>query len=91
MIYCVLYRGDDENGRLIYEGEWKNKAAHGVGLMIYCVGGMMRMQEQSCPWCRVNNILCRGDDENGRLIYEGEWKNKAAHGVGLMRWQNGDR
>jgi len=35
--------------------------------------------------------LCRGDDENGRLIYEGEWKNKAAHGVGLMRWQNGDR
>ena len=21
------YRGDDENGRLVYEGKWKNKAA----------------------------------------------------------------
>jgi len=33
----------------------------------------------------------RGDDESGRLIYEGKWKNKAAHGFGVMRWQNGDR
>jgi len=33
----------------------------------------------------------RGDDDNGRLIYEGEWMNKAAHGFGVMKWQNGDR
>jgi len=33
----------------------------------------------------------RGDDEDGRLMYDGEWKNKAAHGYGVMRWQNGDR
>ena len=41
----MLCRGDDENGTLIFEGEWKNKAAHGVGLIICCVGGMMRMKE----------------------------------------------
>ena len=38
-----------------------------------------------------DHYLFRGDDENGRLIYEGGWLNKAAHGQGVMRWQNGDR
>ena len=33
----------------------------------------------------------RGDDDDGRLCYDGEWKNKAAHGYGTMKWQNGDR
>jgi len=33
----------------------------------------------------------RGDDESGRLAYEGDWQNKAAHGYGVMRWINGDR
>jgi len=33
----------------------------------------------------------RGDDDDGRLCYDGEWKNKAAHGYGVMKWQNGDR
>jgi len=33
----------------------------------------------------------RGDDEHGRMCYDGEWKNKAAHGYGVMKWQNGDR
>eukprot|EP00088_Acartia_fossae_P007055 TRINITY_DN1327_c0_g1_i1.p1 TRINITY_DN1327_c0_g1~~TRINITY_DN1327_c0_g1_i1.p1 ORF type:complete len:203 (-),score=48.00 TRINITY_DN1327_c0_g1_i1:333-941(-) len=33
----------------------------------------------------------RGDDSNGRLIYEGCWKNKAADGYGKMKWINGDR
>merc|ERR1712038_673569 len=33
----------------------------------------------------------RGDDEHGRMSYDGDWKNKAAHGYGVMRWQNGDR
>merc|ERR1711962_921244 len=33
----------------------------------------------------------RGDDEDGRMMYDGEWKENAAHGYGSMRWQNGDR
>eukprot|EP00092_Neocalanus_flemingeri_P089011 GFUD01112568.1.p2 GENE.GFUD01112568.1~~GFUD01112568.1.p2 ORF type:complete len:132 (-),score=43.82 GFUD01112568.1:23-418(-) len=33
----------------------------------------------------------RGDDDDGRLCYDGEWKNKAAAGYGVMKWQNGDR
>jgi len=33
----------------------------------------------------------RGDDDDGRLAYDGEWKNKSAHGYGVMKWQNGDR
>ena len=33
----------------------------------------------------------RGDDESKRLEYDGEWKEKAAHGYGVMKWQNGDR
>merc|ERR1712059_24471 len=33
----------------------------------------------------------RGDDEDGRMCYDGEWKDKAAHGYGVMKWQNGDR
>jgi hypothetical protein len=33
----------------------------------------------------------RGDDEDGRLAYEGGWVNKKAEGFGVMRWQNGDR
>merc|ERR1719481_1201379 len=33
----------------------------------------------------------RGDDEDGRLMYDGGWKDKAAHGYGVMKWQNGDR
>ena len=33
----------------------------------------------------------RGDDEHGRMSYDGDWKNKAAHGYGVMKWQNGDR
>ena len=33
----------------------------------------------------------RGDDDDGRLCYDGDWKNKAAHGYGVMKWQNGDR
>ena len=33
----------------------------------------------------------RGDDEHGRMCYDGDWKNKAAHGYGSMKWQNGDR
>ena len=33
----------------------------------------------------------RGDDDHGRMSYKGDWKNKAAHGYGVMRWQNGDR
>merc|ERR1711874_941158 len=33
----------------------------------------------------------RGDDEHGRMTYDGDWKNKAAHGYGVMKWQNGDR
>lgn len=33
----------------------------------------------------------RGDDEHGRMCYDGDWKNKAAHGYGTMKWQNGDR
>merc|ERR1712038_1237143 len=32
-----------------------------------------------------------GDDEHGRMSYDGDWSNKAAHGYGVMRWQNGDR
>jgi len=33
----------------------------------------------------------RGDDEDGRLLYDGAWVNKKAEGFGVMRWQNGDR
>ena len=33
----------------------------------------------------------RGDDDHGRMTYDGDWKNKAAHGYGVMKWQNGDR
>ena len=33
----------------------------------------------------------RGDDEDARLVYDGEWKDKAAQGYGVMKWQNGDR
>merc|ERR1711997_1380486 len=33
----------------------------------------------------------RGDDDDGRLMYEGGWVNKKAEGFGVMRWQNGDR
>ena len=33
----------------------------------------------------------RGDDEHGRMCYDGDWSNKAAHGYGVMKWQNGDR
>ena len=33
----------------------------------------------------------RGDDDHGRMSYDGDWKNKAAHGYGVMKWQNGDR
>merc|ERR1712037_359438 len=33
----------------------------------------------------------RGDDEAARLMYDGGWKDKAAEGYGLMKWQNGDR
>ena len=33
----------------------------------------------------------RGDDEHGRMVYDGDWSNKAAHGYGVMKWQNGDR
>merc|ERR1711862_890682 len=33
----------------------------------------------------------RGDDEHGRMCYDGDWANKAAHGYGVMKWQNGDR
>merc|ERR1712203_1086197 len=33
----------------------------------------------------------RGDDDHGRMSYKGDWKNKAAHGYGVMKWQNGDR
>merc|ERR1712168_530706 len=29
------YRGDDENGRLIYEGEWSNGLRHGTGLYVW--------------------------------------------------------
>merc|ERR1711992_316239 len=25
------------------------------------------------------------------MTYDGDWKNKAAHGYGVMKWQNGDR
>merc|ERR1712012_980743 len=33
----------------------------------------------------------RGDDESARLMYDGGWKDKAADGYGVMKWQNGDR
>lgn len=33
----------------------------------------------------------RGDDDDGRLLYDGAWVNKKAEGFGVMRWQNGDR
>merc|ERR1711971_971342 len=33
----------------------------------------------------------RGDDEAARLMYDGGWKDKAAEGNGVMKWQNGDR
>jgi len=33
----------------------------------------------------------RGDDEAARLMYDGGWKDKAAEGYGVMKWQNGDR
>merc|ERR1712038_2135811 len=33
----------------------------------------------------------RGDDEAARLMYDGGWKDKAADGYGVMKWQNGDR
>merc|ERR1711994_1230772 len=33
----------------------------------------------------------RGDDDDGRLMYEGGWVNKKAEGFGVMRWKNGFR
>lgn len=32
-----------------------------------------------------------GNDELERQIYEGEFKDKKAHGKGLMRWRQGDK
>lgn len=33
----------------------------------------------------------RGNDEHERMIYEGGFKAKKAHGKGLMKWREGDR
>ena len=32
-----------------------------------------------------------GNDELERQIYEGEFRDKKAHGSGLMRWRQGDK
>ena len=32
-----------------------------------------------------------GNDDMERQIYEGDFKDKMAHGKGLMRWRNGDK
>ena len=42
-------------------------------------------------WCDQGTFEYRGDDEAARLMYDGGWKDKAADGYGVMKWQNGDR
>lgn len=32
-----------------------------------------------------------GNDEHERMVYEGEFKAKKAHGKGLMKWREGDK
>lgn len=32
-----------------------------------------------------------GNDEHERMLYEGEFKAKKAHGRGMMKWREGDK
>ena len=45
----------------------------------------------SSSWFEQGTFEYRGDDEAARLMYDGGWKDKAAEGYGVMKWQNGDR
>merc|ERR1712180_52041 len=69
------YRGDDEDGRLMYDGGWKDKAAHGYGVMKWQNG-----DRYEGDW--VAGL--RGGK------YEGEYKNDLKHGRGKYTWSNGD-
>ena len=75
------------NGRVVYDGEWKNGQRHGRGrLEEYCdqpaasSSTMTSQQQQQQQQQQQDRQL---------LIYEGEWKQNRRDGVGAQRYSNG--
>jgi len=80
------YRGDDEHGRMCYDGDWKNKAAHGYGTMKWQNGD--KYEGDWINGLRQGNgkYLCKSS--GGK--YEGEYNNDKKEGSGKYCWSNGD-
>ena len=44
-----------------------------------------------CHECIKGCLEFPGNDDKERQSYDGDFKDKKAHGKGLMRWRNGDK
>ena len=67
----------------VYDGEWKNKAPNGIGLMMYANGEIY-----SGAWENgIRSGLGAMSFSNGNE-YSGEWKDDLFHGEGKMTYAN---
>ena len=69
----------------VYDGEWKNKAPNGIGLMIYANGEIYSgAWENGIRTGQGAMSFANGDE------YSGEWKDDLFHGDGKMTYANND-
>ena len=59
----------DQNGNLLYEGQWKNNLAHGMGTYIWNEGKKYEGEFMHGKKHGKGRFYL-----NGELIYEGTWK-----------------
>lgn len=76
----------DENGLIIYEGEFKDGLFHGEGIFYYKDGTVMYEGE----W-KTGKRHGYGNDyyPNGTILYEGEWEYNDRHGQGIIYYLDG--
>jgi len=71
----------DENGNLLYVGDFENQLYHGDGILYYPDGGVQYTGEFAEGLYDGEGILL---DENGQTIYEGGFAEGLFHGEGTL-------
>ncbi len=80
--YGVLYMPD---GRVIYEGEFKNSQPHGLGTFYYKSGSRYVGEWANGVECGTGILY----DANSRVVYCGAWNDGKPNGRGAYHWADG--
>jgi len=83
--FNIIYKFYYPDGKILYDGNWKNGKYNGNGIYYHENGKIM----YDGNW-ENDNMHGNGIEyyENGKILYHGNWENDKMHGKGIYYYQN---